>query len=178
MEFSLHPAQLEEEQLLQDVHLERTRGSGPGGQHRNRVATEVRLHHRPTGIRSAAGERRSAKDNKRVALMRLRINLALKWRRPLQDSEFVAPGEFQPTELWKGRLKGTKIAVNPGHRDFPALLAECLDGLALYDHDTTQTAEAFRISKSQLVKFLALEPAALHLLNEVRKANGQGPLRS
>ncbi|HEV8649221.1 MAG TPA: peptide chain release factor-like protein [Actinomycetes bacterium] len=33
-----------------DLEVQFTRGTGPGGQHRNKVATAARLRHRPTGI--------------------------------------------------------------------------------------------------------------------------------
>ncbi len=44
---------------------------GPGGQHRNRVATGVRLVHRPSGLVVTATERRSQAANRRVAFARL-----------------------------------------------------------------------------------------------------------
>jgi protein subunit release factor B len=45
--------------------------SGPGGQHRNRNATGVRLVHRPSGIVVTATERRSQAANVDVAFERL-----------------------------------------------------------------------------------------------------------
>jgi protein subunit release factor B len=45
--------------------------SGPGGQHRNRNATGVRLVHRPSGIVVTATERRSQAANLEVAFARL-----------------------------------------------------------------------------------------------------------
>jgi protein subunit release factor B len=45
--------------------------SGPGGQHRNRNATGVRLVHRPSGIVVTATERRSQAANLEVAYARL-----------------------------------------------------------------------------------------------------------
>lgn len=45
--------------------------SGPGGQHRNRNATGVRLVHRPSGIVVTATERRSQAANLDVAYARL-----------------------------------------------------------------------------------------------------------
>ena len=45
--------------------------SGPGGQHRNRNATGVRLVHRPSGIVATATERRSQAANVEVAFARL-----------------------------------------------------------------------------------------------------------
>jgi protein subunit release factor B len=51
-------------------------GGGPGGQHRNKTATGVRLAHRPTGVVVTATERRSQAQNRAAALERLRARLA------------------------------------------------------------------------------------------------------
>ncbi len=50
--------------------------SGPGGQHRNKVESGVRLHHRPTGVVVTATERRSQARNRDEALERLREELS------------------------------------------------------------------------------------------------------
>ncbi|HTN54342.1 MAG TPA: peptide chain release factor-like protein, partial [Anaeromyxobacter sp.] len=49
---------------------------GPGGQHRNKTESGVRLLHRPTGILVTATERRSQLQNRTAALERLRERLA------------------------------------------------------------------------------------------------------
>ena len=51
--------------------------SGPGGQHRNRNATGVRLLHRPSGLVVTATERRSQATNLAVAFVRLARRLEL-----------------------------------------------------------------------------------------------------
>jgi ribosome-associated protein len=51
-------------------------GGGPGGQHRNKTASGVRLVHRPTGEAVSATERRSQAQNRGTALERLRGRLA------------------------------------------------------------------------------------------------------
>jgi protein subunit release factor A len=48
---------------------------GPGGQHRNKAATGVRLLHLPTGVLVTATERRSQAMNRAAALERLRARL-------------------------------------------------------------------------------------------------------
>lgn len=50
--------------------------SGPGGQHRNKTESGVRLLHRPTGVTVTATERRSQAQNRSAALVRLRERLA------------------------------------------------------------------------------------------------------
>jgi ribosome-associated protein len=50
-------------------------GGGPGGQHRNKTASAVRLVHRATGLSVTATERRSQSQNRSVALERLRAAL-------------------------------------------------------------------------------------------------------
>ena len=174
----MHPAALPPEALAKDLRFEATRSTGPGGQHRNRVATAVRLCHLPSGISAMATERRSQLENKKEALFRLRLKLALAIRTTHQDADFVAPAAYSPSEAWRQRLRGSRISVNPRHEDFPALLAEVLDRLHLDRDDLERTATAFQISKSQLIKFLSSEPHALHALNERRKERGQRPLRA
>ena len=52
-----HPATLTGPHLRKQCQVTFGRTSGPGGQHRNKVETAVRIIHVPTGIRAAAGER-------------------------------------------------------------------------------------------------------------------------
>jgi protein subunit release factor B len=51
-------------------------GGGPGGQHRNKTASGVRLVHRATGIVVTATERRSQAQNRGAAVERLRQRLS------------------------------------------------------------------------------------------------------
>ena len=41
--------------LIAECDVHRYRASGPGGQHRNKVASAIRLHHRPSGLKAVAG---------------------------------------------------------------------------------------------------------------------------
>ena len=54
---------------------------GPGGQHRNKTESGVRLVHPPSGVTVTATERRSQLQNRGEALRRLRERLALLARR-------------------------------------------------------------------------------------------------
>ncbi len=55
---------------------------GPGGQHRNKTESGVRLAHPPTGVVVSATERRSQAQNRGAALERLRARLEALARRP------------------------------------------------------------------------------------------------
>ena len=61
--------------LERDSDMEFFIASGPGGQHRNKVETGVRLVHRPTGITVTATERRSQHANLEAAYERLAARL-------------------------------------------------------------------------------------------------------
>lgn len=58
-----------------DVEFQATRGSGPGGQHRNKVASAVILKHRPTGITVRCESERSQHQNRELALSWLRAKV-------------------------------------------------------------------------------------------------------
>lgn len=163
-----HPAALDPDRLAAECEFRATRRSGPGGQNRNKVETAVILTHRPTGIVAEAAERRTQGENRRQALFRLRLRLALEVRTP--------PGEA-PSALWSSRLRGGRIVVSPEHDDFPALLAEALDVLAARGDDVKESAAALGCSATQLVKLLAAEPRALGAVNARRAAAGLHPLR-
>jgi protein subunit release factor B len=64
--------------LRKEVQFQTLRGTGPGGQHRNKVETAVRATHIPTGITVLATEHRSQYRNKTLALERLRSRLIIR----------------------------------------------------------------------------------------------------
>ncbi len=63
------------ESLERDCAVEFVRAGGPGGQHRNKRVTGVRICHVPTGIVVQATERRSRLQNVKVAFERMAARL-------------------------------------------------------------------------------------------------------
>ena len=163
----LHPAKLPVNQLLDHCRVQRTRRSGPGGQHRNKVETAIVVEHLPTGIRGEASERRSQLQNRQQAIHRLRLKLALKVRCPLSKS--MGP-------LWKSRNRGGRLSINSAHDDFPTMLADALDVLCAHDFSLQDAAGYLGINTSQLVKLLKLHREALVLVNSERQARGKSIL--
>lgn len=163
-----HPAAQPVDALLRDCDITRTRRSGPGGQHRNRTETAVVIVHRPSGVSAEASERRSQSENQTYAVFRLRLRLALAIRVWPPDS---------PSPLWRSRTTQGRIVVSPSHADFPSILAEALDILAVSGLDPKPTADRLGVTPSQLVKLLWKEPAALEMVNRRRAELDLHPLK-
>src|SRR5262249_33984349 len=151
--------------LLAQCDVRHSRVRGPGGQRRNKVETAVTLHHRPTGVEAHASERRSQTENLRVALFRLRVNLALGIRRPVDAAQ-------PASAMWRARLREGGIVLTPAPHDSPAMLAEALDVLAAAGMAPAAAALALGCTASQFVKLLKDEPRALAVLNAHRQRAG------
>ncbi len=166
-----HPATLDADTLLRSCEVGKGRAGGPGGQHRNKVETLVIIRHLPTGLEAHAGERRSAEENSRQAVFRLRLRLALESRAP------VPLGEVR-SDLWRSRCdRRGRLACNPEHEDYPAMLAEALDVIWACALDVKKASLRLCCTPSQLVGLLADHPAALAHLNRARADANLGPLR-
>lgn len=165
-----HPACLDEAELLKQCELGRSRTSGPGGQNRNKVETHVTVTHRPSGLEGQAGERRSQIENKRVAVRRLRLLLAVEVRTGVPIGEVGSM-------LWRSRRRGLKIVCNPEHADYPALLAEALDVIAAAGWDHRRAGLRLEVTPSQLLGLLRDHPPALARFNAERAGRGMRVLK-
>ena len=161
----MHPAELPVARLLTDCSFTRTKGSGPGGQHRNKVETAVVVTHLATGIRGAASERRSQHQNRQVAIFRLRLQLALEIRTK-RDPDQV------PSQLWQDRAHGARLPLKGTHNDFPAILAELLDVLHNHELNFQLAARQLGSTPSQLIRILKRQPAAWQWTITVRSERG------
>lgn len=150
-----------------EVHLHRT--GGPGGQHRNKVSSAVRLVHRPSGLTVTGSERRSQHENKANALHRLREAIALYTRVPLPR-----PLVWPPTVA----IRGTRLRVSATNPGYLAVLAIVLDAIAASGGALADAAAALGVSGSSLVRFLADHGKGLAEANRVRREACLPPLRA
>jgi hypothetical protein len=163
-----HPVRTPIDELLRECIVRHGRRRGPGGQHRNKTDSAVVILHEPTGVEGQAAERRSQIENHRMAVRRLRLNLAVQVRS-------AEDGEAAPSDLWRSRCRDGRIVCSVDHADFATLLAEALDVLAVRHGHFPSSAEQLGCTVSQLVKFLAKEPTALSAANDVRRRYGLPP---
>lgn len=100
METRPPPYDTDDASLGRDTEIETYNSGGPGGQHKNKTQTAVRLRHLPSGAVVTASEERSLRDNLRVAFARLRARLAAlnyvpKPRRPTKPSRAARERRLQ-----------------------------------------------------------------------------------
>lgn len=158
-------------QLLAFCQEHRYRASGPGGQHRNKTDSAIRLIHQPTGITVTATERRSQHENRARAIERLREAIAVQVRCP-----FDPAGSPLPDAL-AGLTSGGRLII--GRRDprYLVLLAWVLDAIAALAGRVSDAAKLFGLSTSQLVGLLKDEPKRLAAANAIRAQSAMDPLR-
>jgi hypothetical protein len=170
-----HPSRLAPELLLRDCTMTPGRASGPGGQHRNKVQTKVTLLHEPTGLSAHASERRSAAENHREALFRLRLLLATRIRTaPAPQDRW---GDVRP-EFWRARVDAAgKVACNSAHEDYPAMLSLALDVIAQSGLDPRKAALRLACTPSQLIRLVKDHAPAFEAWNAARTAKGEHGLK-
>lgn len=115
------------------------KGSGPGGQHRNKTSTGVRLIFRPLGCQVCDDRERSQHRNRHAALFKLRLLIARICREPSPD------------------LSPSYRHLHRDNPDFPLELARLLDVVAVAGLDHKTAARLLNLSNSALLKELGRE---------------------
>ena len=143
--------EMTEEALLRECRQEAYRASGPGGQHRNKTDSAVRLSLVEFGVSAQAADHRSQHRNRAEAVKRLRMELALSVR----NSE---PGKW--TDSWKIGRKDKRYA---------RLIAVVLDVLGAHEWAVGGAAKQLGLSTGRLVRFLAHDPQVWDRVNQERQ---------
>lgn len=160
--------------LIAQSEVDRYRASGPGGQHRNKTESAVRLRHKATGVSAIGEDSRSQSENKLHAVRRLRAAIALEVREPVRVegyvpsarlAAFVAAGT--PPLGAKTRLTGT----------YWAAIGELLDLLVAGNLEIAATAQRLGITTGALSKLLLHDDQVARVVNDARRAKQMRPLR-
>lgn len=166
-------------QLLAQCEVHAYKSSGPGGQHRNKVSSAIRLHHRPTGITALANESRSQHDNKAQALRRLRMNIACQLRCAADGPDFVA-AEVVGECLFVARggpAAGTsRLGVGRKDHRFWPVGAVLLDLLESSAGRLGPAAAALGITTGNFTSVLKSDRHLLAAAQQIRKRHGHGAM--
>ena len=96
----------------QDLRFSYFRSNGPGGQHKNKTDSAVRLTHAPTGTVTIAQYGRSQTHNKQVALDALRAKL----HSAQEEKIKAARNEKRTTQVGRG-ARGEKVRTYCERKD-------------------------------------------------------------
>lgn len=191
---------LSDQELLAQCDMHTYKSSGPGGQHRNKVSSAVRVRHRQTGITAHGDDSRSQHQNKAMAIRRLRMNMALRLREPPPDAGLPCCSRILADETSATHTSAT-------HTNVPAVVRECmfiarggeakgnqrleigskdhrfwqvaafvLDVLEAHGGQLAATAAYIGITTGNLSRMIESERHLFAAGQEIRKAHGLKPL--
>jgi len=163
--------ELEDPALLGQCEVHTYRASGPGGQHRNKTSSAVRLHHQPTRLIAKGEEDRSQHVNKRRALRRLRLTLAT----DLLDE--VDPANYLPSPLLAGCISDGRLELRRKDERALFVINEVLSLLHSHGGRLREAAGAIGISTANLVKFFGIDSQVWRKVSHIRKENNLSDLK-
>ena len=137
---------LDDAALSKLVKLEFSRGSGNGGQKRNKTSTAVRVVLEEFGLAASDCSERSQHRNRAAALRKLRMLLALRERR-----------EPLPPPRLRCALESP---------EYPLFAARLLDALDAAGGDYRRAAEAWGVSPTSVLRLLERDPRLWGWLRE------------
>ncbi|CAO1946836.1 unnamed protein product [Urochloa humidicola] len=170
---------MSDEELMDQCEMGTFKASGPGGQHRNKRESAVRLKHRPTGIIAQAVEDRSQHKNRASALSRLRTLIALKVRRPINLEGYTPPVELLQILPLKSTIRGKDVGsqIGPNNSKFSPGMQALLDLLYAVEGSVSDAAKILGLSTGALSRLILSDDSLRTAANELRASKGLKPLR-
>ena len=160
--------------MIGECEVDRYRASGPGGQHRNKTESAVRLRHRATGATAIGEDSRSQHENKQHAVRRLRGAIALAVREP------VALEGFAPSARLAALMAGGTAPLGERTRrtgEYWAAMAELLDVVEASGMEIANAARTVGVTTGALSKMLLHDDQVARWINDARRTRGLRPLR-
>lgn len=149
--------QMTDEELSRLCRLEFFKGSGNGGQKRNKTSSAARVTLLADPELTASDcSGRSQHDNRSQALLKLRLEIAYRRRLPFQ--------------------KVSNLECSTSHAAYPLLVAQLLDLAEQCRYDHQQMAVTVGISPTAMVKKIGRDSALWQFFNKKRQENALNPL--
>nr|KJB26903.1 hypothetical protein B456_004G265300 [Gossypium raimondii] len=161
---------LKDEELMRQCELNTFKASGPGGQHRNKRESAVRLKHLPTGIIAQAVEDRSQHMNRASALARLRTLIALKVRNPVSLESYSPPPELLQILPRNSTLRRSDSGpqIGPNNPKFILGMQALLDLIFAVDGSISDAAKLLGMSTGALSRLILSDDSLWKAVNELR----------
>ena len=148
--------QLSDTDLLKLCEVSAYKGSGPGGQHRNKTNSGVKLKLKEANIESYSCDDRSAHINKLLALKKLRMKIALQIR---EEPALNVPFSFP----------GSNGKISQDNALYPQFIADVLDRI----DDLGEAAKAWGLSKSALNKIMLQDKKVMEAFQKHRQSQAE-----
>jgi hypothetical protein len=159
--------------VLAECEVDRYRASGPGGQHRNKTESAIRLRH-ASGVSAIAEDTRSQGENRAIALRRIREHLAWELRVP------IALERYAPSPRLRALIAGGTAPLGEKTRQKPEYLvamAELLDVFDATGAEVAATAQRLGITTGAASKLLLHDDRVARVVGQLRSRRGLRPLR-
>ncbi|XP_068648934.1 uncharacterized protein [Aristolochia californica] len=168
-----------DEQLMGQCEMDTFKVSGPGGQHRNKRESAVRLKHIPTGVIAQATEDRSQHKNRASALARLRTMLALKVRNKLDLESYTPPLELLQILPPKSTIREPDVGpqIGPKNPKFTLGMQALLDLMVAVNGSVSEAAKMLGLSTGALSRLILSDDSLRMKVNELRVSKGMRPLK-
>lgn len=160
--------------LIAQCEVDRYRASGPGGQHRNKTESAVRLRHKLSGVTAIGEDSRSQAENKLHAVRRLRAAIALEVREPVFLDGYVPSPRLAAFVAAGTAPLGAKTRLTG---EYWASIGELLDLVVANNLEIGTSAQRLGITTGALSKLLLHDEGVGRTLNDLRRAKGMRPLR-
>lgn len=170
---------LTDQQLFEQCEMDTFKSSGPGGQHRNKRESSVRLKHVPTGVIAQGVEDRSQHKNRAIALERLRKLIALKVRNMIDLDTYKPPPELIQILPSKAAIRDSDSGqrIGPNNAKFVLGVQALLDLLLAVEGSVSEAAKLLGLSTGALSRLILSDDALRIAANELRASKGLKPLR-
>jgi hypothetical protein len=153
--------------LLGQCQMDRLRGSGPGGQKRNKTESSVRLRHTATGLFALAGESRSQPENKARALRRLRERFAFDLREPVELEGYQPPPPLAALLAQEEVRKSDKWLRSPEYLRAAGHLVDLYQAVGCSLPDAARRLD---VSAGRLERIARVDDRLMRKLGELKNA--------